>query len=79
MLWLPSSSARDEASIVQEHHEIVVAIESEDGDAAQAAAVRHVRQDLRRLSAGHRVCLDAERSSRESLRVDGGTEGNADE
>ena len=58
LLWLPYLSAEDKASIVLEHRRIVDAIESEDGDAAQAAAIEHVHADLRRLSSHRRMCVD---------------------
>lgn len=53
MLWLPHLSDDDRAAIEQEHHAIATAIAEEDGEAAQQAAERHVRNNLRRLTAAH--------------------------
>jgi DNA-binding FadR family transcriptional regulator len=53
MLWLPHLRPADVAAIVDEHHEIAEAIAAEDGEGAQRAAERHVRGNLRRLTAAH--------------------------
>ena len=53
MLWLPHLSDDDVAAIGREHHEIGECIAAEDAEAAQLAAERHVRANLRRMTAGH--------------------------
>lgn len=53
MLWLPHLSDDDVATIGREHHEIATAIAAEDAEGAQESAERHVRANLRRLTAAH--------------------------
>jgi len=64
MLWLPHLEEQDVAAIVREHHEIATAIAAEDGEGAQAASERHVRANLRRLTAAHLHLI--ENTSREN-------------
>jgi GntR family transcriptional repressor for pyruvate dehydrogenase complex len=64
MLWLPHLSDDDVEAIVREHHEIAGAIAAEDAEGAQLAAERHVRANLRRLTAAHLHLI--EDSTRES-------------
>lgn len=52
MLWLPHLAPGDHDAIVREHQDLAAAIEREDGDAAQSAAVFHIRENLRRLAKG---------------------------
>ena len=58
MLWLPHLSEADTEAIVQEHHEIATAIAEEDADSARHHAERHVRSNLRRLTAAHLGLID---------------------
>lgn len=53
LLWLPYLSEADADEIGREHHEIATAIAAEDAEGAQAAAERHVRRNLRRLTGGY--------------------------
>ena len=58
MLWgshLPESEVEQ---IIREHHEIATAIAEEDGERARNVAERHVRRNLRRLTAGHLMLVD---------------------
>jgi GntR family transcriptional regulator, transcriptional repressor for pyruvate dehydrogenase complex len=66
MLWLPQLSAADTEEIVTEHHEIAQAIAAEDAEAAQHAAERHVRANLRRLTTAHLHLIEDD--SREKAR-----------
>jgi DNA-binding FadR family transcriptional regulator len=53
LLWLPHLGAGDAELIGREHHDIAAAIAAEDAEGAQHAAERHVRRNLRRLTAGY--------------------------
>ncbi|GAA1972067.1 GntR family transcriptional regulator [Nocardioides panacihumi] len=53
MLWLPHLEGAEASEIVTEHHEIAEAIAAEEAEAAQHAAERHVRANLRRLTTAH--------------------------
>lgn len=66
MLWLPHLAEEDVEAIVREHHEIATAIAAEDGEGAQSASERHVRANLRRLTAAHLHLI--ENGSRENRR-----------
>jgi GntR family transcriptional repressor for pyruvate dehydrogenase complex len=59
MLWLPHITPEDHHEMCAEHDAIVAAIAAEDGEAARTAAARHIRADLSRLRAGHRVAVAA--------------------
>jgi DNA-binding FadR family transcriptional regulator len=59
MLWLPHLSEADVAAIGREHHEIAECIAAEDAEGAQHAAERHVRANLRRLTAAHLQLIEA--------------------
>lgn len=63
LLWLSHLSDADVSAIADEHHEIAAAIAAEDGVAAGRAAERHVRANLRRLTAAHLHLM--ERTARE--------------
>ncbi|WP_459983164.1 FadR/GntR family transcriptional regulator [Nocardioides sp. AN3] len=66
MLWLPRLSDTEAEEIVTEHHEIAQAIAAEDAEAAQHAAERHVRANLRRLTTGHLQLIEDD--ARETVR-----------
>lgn len=63
LLWLPHLSADDIAAIAAEQHDIATAIAEEDGDSARLHAERHVRRNLRRLTAAHLELVDKEGDS----------------
>lgn len=58
LLWLPHLAEEEAAAIGDEHHEIAEAIAAEDGEGAQRAAERHIRANLRRLTAAHLDLID---------------------
>lgn len=66
MLWLPHLAEEDVAAIAREHHEIAECIAAEDGEGAQHAAERHVRANLRRLTAAHLRLIES--GERETVR-----------
>jgi len=51
LLWLPEDREPDVTEAAAEHHAIATAIAAEDGDLARTLAERHVRRNLRRLTA----------------------------
>lgn len=59
MLWLPQLLEADVEAIGREHHEIAQCIAAEDAEGAQRAAERHVRANLRRLTAVHLQLIEA--------------------
>lgn len=58
LLWLPHLSDDDIDLIAEEHHDIATAIAEEDADRARLHAERHVRSNLRRLTAAHLSLVD---------------------
>jgi len=58
MLWGSHLLEPEVEQIVREHHDIATAIAEEDGDRARDFAERHVRRNLRRLTAGHLMLVD---------------------
>lgn len=66
MLWLSHLSDGEALAIGHEHERIAAAIAAEDAEAAQRAAERHVRANLRRLTSAHFDLM--ERPAREGAR-----------